>query len=53
MLYDPKSKGAESYRELAAEIIARNGVETPKAAERKAAARKARSEVKVKFWPYG
>jgi chromosome partitioning protein len=53
LLYDPKSRGAESYRELAAEILARNQMESPKARERKAAAEKARNEVKVKFWPYG
>jgi chromosome partitioning protein len=53
LLYDPKSRGAESYRDLAAEILARNHVESPKALERKAAAEKARNEVKVKFWPYG
>jgi len=50
LLYDPKSRGAESYRELAAEILRRNGIESPKAKERKAAVR---SEVTVKFWPYG
>ncbi len=52
LLYDPRSRGAESYRELADELLARNGVESPAAKERKAA-RAARSEVKVKFWPYG
>ena len=50
LLYDPKSRGAESYRDLGAEILARNGVESPKAKERKAAAK---SEVTIKFWPYG
>jgi chromosome partitioning protein len=53
LLYDPKSKGAESYRDLATEILARNGIESPKAKERKAAADKGKNEVKVKFWPYG
>jgi len=51
LLYDPKSRGAESYAELAAELLARNGVESPKAKARKAAA--AKTEVSVKFWPYG
>ncbi len=50
LLYDPKSRGAESYRELAAELLERNKIESPKAAERKAAAGK--REVKVRFWPY-
>jgi len=53
LLYDPKSRGAESYRDLATELLARNGVESPKEKERKAVAEKVRSEAKVKFWPYG
>ena len=53
LLYDPKSKGAESYRDLATEIMARNGVESPREKERKATAEKVRKDVKVKFWPYG
>lgn len=52
LLYDPKSKGAESYRELAAELLSRNGVESPAAKDRKAA-RATRPEVNVRFWPYG
>jgi len=52
LLYDPRSRGAESYRELADELLARNGVESPAAKERKVA-RAAQGEVKVKFWPYG
>ena len=52
LLYDPKSRGAESYRSLAEELLARNKVESPRAKERKAAAA-TRSKVEVKFWPYG
>ena len=52
MLYDPRSRGAESYRELAEELLSRNGVESPKAKDRKKAAAN-RPEVKVRFWPYG
>lgn len=52
LLYDPKSRGAESYRDLAEELLARNKVESPQAKERKAAAA-ARAKVNVKFWPYG
>jgi chromosome partitioning protein len=52
MLYDPKSRGAESYRDLADELLARNSIESPRAKERKAAAER-RSKVEVKFWPYG
>ncbi|HEX5235661.1 MAG TPA: ParA family protein [Silvibacterium sp.] len=52
MLYDPRSRGAESYEKLAEELLARNKIESPRAAERKTAAAK-RAKVDVKFWPYG
>jgi chromosome partitioning protein len=51
LLYDPRSRGAESYRDLADELLARNGMESPAAKERKKA-KAARGEVKVRFWPY-
>ena len=51
-LYDSRSRGAESYRDLALELLERNGVESPKARERKLTAVAPR-EVKVRFWPYG
>jgi chromosome partitioning protein len=52
-LYDPKSRGAESYRDLAAEILARNNIESPRALERKASGQsQPRQENKVRFWPY-
>lgn len=50
-LYDGRSKGTEAYFELAGEFMARNGIEAPRAVERKAAAAK-RPEIKVRFWPY-
>jgi len=51
LLYDAKSRGAESYRELADEILERNNIESPKAKERKEiAARRGKKE--VRFWPY-
>jgi chromosome partitioning protein len=57
LLYDPKSRGAESYRELALELLQRNGIESPAAKLRKEAPppepEKPRPEVKVRFWPYG
>jgi len=56
LLYDPKSRGAESYRELALELLERNGIESPAAKLRKeapAAEKPAPREVKVRFWPYG
>jgi chromosome partitioning protein len=52
LLYDPKSRGAESYRNLADELLSRNKIESPRAKERKAAA-EIRAKVNVKFWPYG
>jgi chromosome partitioning protein len=52
LLYDPKSRGAESYRDLADELLARANIESPRAKERKAAA-ETRAKVSVKFWPYG
>lgn len=51
MLYDPKSRGAESYRDLANELLERNKIESPKAKERKAAAGK-RAKKEIRFWPY-
>jgi chromosome partitioning protein len=50
-LYDPRSRGAESYRDLADELLERNGVESPRAKDRKAAAA-ARGKTTVRFWPY-
>lgn len=51
MLYDPKSRGAESYGRLAEELLARNKLESPKAKERKLAAA-SRTRPDIKFWPY-
>jgi chromosome partitioning protein len=50
LLYDPKSRGAESYVQLTHELLKRHEVESPKKRARQAAAM---SEVVVKFWPYG
>jgi chromosome partitioning protein len=50
-LYDPRSRGSEAYFELAGELLARNQMESPRAAERKAAAAD-KPEAKVTFWPY-
>jgi chromosome partitioning protein len=52
LLYDPKSRGSESYRDLADEILSRHKIESPRAKERKVAAA-SRPQVKVRFWPYG
>ncbi|MDE1175908.1 MAG: ParA family protein [Edaphobacter sp.] len=57
-LYDAKSKGAEAYRDLALELLQRNGMESPEVKRRKAAAAAAASslksfqqpEKKKRFW---
>ena len=52
-LYDPRSRGTEAYFELAGEFLARNKMESPRGAKRKAAAAAAaKRETKVRFWPY-
>jgi chromosome partitioning protein len=50
-LYDARSRGAEAYFELAGEFLARNQIESPRSAERKALA-VAKGEGKAAFWPY-
>jgi len=45
LLYDPRSRGAEAYRELALELMKRNGIKNRKRAEKK-------QEREVRFWPY-
>lgn len=45
-LYDPKSRGAEAYRELALELLTRNGMSSPEEKRRKAAAAAAASSLK-------
>jgi chromosome partitioning protein len=57
-LYDPRSRGAEAYRELALELLTRNNVASPEEKRRKAAAAAAASalksftapEKKNRFW---
>ena len=50
-LYDPRSRGAEAYYELTAEFLARNQIESPRAAQRKAHPPE-RPHHKGAFWPY-
>jgi chromosome partitioning protein len=45
-LYDPKSRGADAYRDLALELLSRNNLESPEAKRRKAAAAAAASSLK-------
>ncbi len=52
-LYDPRSRGTEAYFDLAREFLARNNIESPKAAERAAAAAIPRPRGReIRFWPY-
>jgi chromosome partitioning protein len=50
-LYDARSRGTEAYFELAGEFLARNRIESPRAAERKASA-SVQPKAEVRFWPY-
>jgi chromosome partitioning protein len=49
-LYDPRSRGTQAYFELAGEFMARNGIESPRAARKTAAS--VQSESRIRFWPY-
>ena len=54
-LYDPRSRGTEAYFELAGEFLARNHIESPRSAERRAAASASPpvpTRTKARFWPY-
>jgi len=52
-LYDPRSRGTEAYYELAVEFMDRNKIESPKAAEQKAAAAAPKPRGReIRFWPY-
>ncbi len=48
IIYDPRSRGAEAYQELAREVLQRDGMESPRAKQFKAEKRPA----EVRFWPY-
>jgi chromosome partitioning protein len=51
--YDPRSRGAEAYQNLAAELLARNQVVSPRQAERlKTPATGPARNQGVRFWPY-
>lgn len=51
-LYDARSRGAESYMELAREILLRNKIENPRETARIQALKHASAGSKVRFWPY-
>jgi chromosome partitioning protein len=50
-LYDPRSRGAESYQALALEILERNGMKSPRSMKVEAEPG-SKQEIKVRFWPY-
>jgi chromosome partitioning protein len=50
-LYDPRSRGAEAYRELALELLVRNKIASPEEKRRKAAASAAASSLKSFIQP--
>ncbi|MDR5730063.1 MAG: ParA family protein [Terriglobia bacterium] len=51
-IYEPRSRGAESYMELAREILLRNKIESPREKARREAAKRSQDGAKVRFWPY-
>lgn len=51
-VYDPRSRGAEAYMELAREILERNKIQSPRAADRSEHEQKRKAGAKVRFWPY-
>ena len=55
-LYDPRSRGAEAYRDLAIEILFRNKIESPAEKKRQTeaadAAKQPEEKKKIRFWPY-
>lgn len=48
--YDARSRGAESYMELAREVLRRNNIVSPREMERQKASRN--KDAPVRFWPY-
>ena len=50
-LYDPRSRGAEAYMNLAAELLEHHAIVSPRAKEREQA-NKARKNTRIRFWPY-
>lgn len=50
ILYDPRSRGAEAYQELALEVLARHNLVSPRMKQNEAERNKNKPE--VRFWPY-
>ena len=60
-VYDPRSRGAEAYAELAAELLERNGIASPGRKRRAEDAKRQPTDIlatvkparKIRLWPYG
>ncbi len=50
MLYDPRSRGAEAYQELARELLDRNNIQSPR--QLQLTQQRAGNKPEVRFWPY-
>jgi chromosome partitioning protein len=50
-IYDPKSRGAEAYTALAAELLKRNGIVSPKQ-KKQQNEKVTEAKASPKFWPY-
>lgn len=48
IIYDPRSRGAEAYQELARELLQRNDIQSPRQAQHMAT----NAKPEVRFWPY-
>ena len=48
MIYDPRSRGAEAYQELARELLERNGLKSPRQTRHTGS----NAKPEVRFWPY-
>ncbi len=51
-VYDPRSRGAEAYMELAREILQRNKIKSPRQTAQAEQEQKRKAGAKVRFWPY-
>lgn len=51
-VYDPRSRGAEAYMELAREILERNKIKSPHQTARAEQEQKRKAGARVRFWPY-
>ena len=50
ILYDPRSRGAEAYQELALEVLARHNLVSPRMQQNELGRKQNKPE--VRFWPY-